>query len=82
MSPETMLSYVRAKPFRPFRIIRTDGITYDVTHPAFVRVGVDYMLFFFKKHPDAPYDRFDIFGPEVIAKVEYVDALPTARGLS
>lgn len=40
MSPNDLWRAIYAKPFRPFRIVMTDGRTYDVTHPEFLAVSV------------------------------------------
>lgn len=33
MSPLDITAYIRNKPFVPFRLVVSDGTTYDVTHP-------------------------------------------------
>jgi len=33
MSPEDLHLFTRRQPFEPFRIVLTDGKTYDVRHP-------------------------------------------------
>jgi hypothetical protein len=40
MSPQGLLELTRARPFRPFRIVLTDGATYDIQHPELLMVGV------------------------------------------
>ena len=46
MSSQQILTYVKAQPFRPFRLIMTSGRTVDVRHPEMVRVGRDYLMLF------------------------------------
>jgi hypothetical protein len=36
--------FVRAAPFRPFRITLTDGRTYDVHHPELIMVGISSVI--------------------------------------
>ena len=46
MTPASILTYVRAEPFRPFRIHMASGRTYDVRHPEMVKVGKTNLLVF------------------------------------
>jgi hypothetical protein len=46
MSLQQILSYVNARPFRPFRIFMNSGRTYDIRHPEMVRVGRDFLILF------------------------------------
>ena len=46
MTPQNVLSYVKAEPFRPFRIHMASGWTFDVRHPEMVRVGRSNLLVF------------------------------------
>jgi hypothetical protein len=46
MTPASILTYVRAEPFRPFRIHMASGRTYDVRHPEMVKVGKINLLVF------------------------------------
>jgi hypothetical protein len=39
MRPEDLNKWLRASPFRPFRLYLTNGHTYDVRHPELVMVG-------------------------------------------
>lgn len=36
--------FVKAEPFRPFRITLTDGRTYDVHHPELIMVGITSVI--------------------------------------
>ena len=38
MTPQTMLGYVKAEPFRPFRIHLASGRTFDIRHPEMIKV--------------------------------------------
>lgn len=46
ITPQTVLGYVKAEPFRPFRIHMASGETFDVRHPEMVRVGRTNLLVF------------------------------------
>lgn len=38
MSPNDILTFTRKKPFEPFRIVVSDGSTFEVRHPEFCMV--------------------------------------------
>lgn len=38
MSPADILRLTRKQPFEPFRLVVTDGTTYDIRHPEFCMV--------------------------------------------
>ncbi|HWE35864.1 MAG TPA: hypothetical protein VG406_04770 [Isosphaeraceae bacterium] len=38
MTPQAVLGYVKAQPFRPFRIHTASGRTFDVCHPEMIKV--------------------------------------------
>jgi hypothetical protein len=38
MSPSDVLRFTRKKPFEPFRIVVSDGSTYEIRHPEFCMV--------------------------------------------
>jgi hypothetical protein len=40
MPTADLLQRVRSRPFEPFRIVTTDGTSYDIRHPDFVMVGL------------------------------------------
>lgn len=53
MTPEVILKYAKAAPFRPFRIRMNSGRTFDIHHPEMVQVGKrDLLVFTFVN--DAP----------------------------
>jgi len=39
MRPEDILHWLRERPFRPFRLTLSNGVTYEVRHPDLVLVG-------------------------------------------
>jgi len=39
MVPEELRAVLRTQPFRPFRLVMTDGQSYDIRHPELMMVG-------------------------------------------
>lgn len=39
MRPDDFRDFLKAEPFRPFRVTLTDGRTYEVFHPELAMVG-------------------------------------------
>jgi len=39
VAPEELREVLRTQPFRPFRLVMTDGKEYDVRHPDLMMVG-------------------------------------------
>ncbi len=46
MTPQTVLGFVKAEPFRSFRIHLASGRTFDVRHPEMIKVLKSYVLVF------------------------------------
>ena len=46
MTPQAVLGYVKAEPFRQFRIHMASGRTFDVRHPEMIKVLKSYALVF------------------------------------
>jgi len=76
MAPESLLGYVRASPFKPFRIVLNSGRNYDVHHPEFIDVGFDDAVYFYKKSPDSPHERWETFSLSLVEHIEHIQ--PTA----
>ena len=53
MRPDTLMSYLKTQPFRPFRMVLNSGKTYDVRHPELVKVGRDFVVVFRATAPEA-----------------------------
>jgi hypothetical protein len=73
MRDQALLSYVRAQPFRPFRIVMNSGKTYDVRHPEEVAVGRDMFIYYYRPQPGEPFDRMDMVGLLLVEHLEYLD---------
>jgi hypothetical protein len=39
MRPDDLLRFIRKQPFEPFRMMLTDGRTYEIKHPDLAMVG-------------------------------------------
>jgi hypothetical protein len=44
MEPTDLLKFTRKQPFEPFRLVVTDGTTYDITHPEFCMVAMTTVI--------------------------------------
>ena len=55
MTPRTVRDYVKAEPFRPFRIHMASGKTYDVRHPEMIKVMKSYVYIFSSTSDDAEF---------------------------
>jgi hypothetical protein len=47
LTPPQVLAYVKAQPFRPFRLHMVSGQTFDIRHPEMVKVGKSFLLVFY-----------------------------------
>jgi hypothetical protein len=73
LRPDVLLTYVRAQPFRPFRITMTSGTTYEVRHPEMIRVGKDFFNYYHATPPEAPADRWETVSLVLIENVRALD---------
>jgi len=46
MTPETVLGYVKAQPFRPFRLHMAKRKNFDIRHPKMLKVGKTSLFVF------------------------------------
>lgn len=53
IAPQNILGYVKAEPFRPFRLHLASGRTFDVRHPEMIEVLRSSILMF-KSTGDTP----------------------------
>jgi hypothetical protein len=73
MNPEELNRLVHRKPFRSFRLCLTDGESYEVHHPAALRIaGLTAVVFTRKTEIPSPflYDRFDLVSLPYIVRAE------------
>lgn len=73
--PQDILNYLRAVPFRPFRIHLASGQTFDIRHPEMVRVGRAVLIIFsfVSDDPDI-FDRWDTVSLMLIENVTHHQA--------
>ncbi len=73
--PQELLSYIKAQPFRPFRIHMASGETFDVRHPEMVRVGRSSLILFtfVSEQPDL-YDRWETIALLLMERISQGDA--------
>ncbi len=75
MTPQEVLNYVQAQPFRPFRIRISSGRTFDIRHSEMVRVGRrDLLIFTFVSDSPAVYDRWENVSLLLIESLSPLDA--------
>ena len=75
MRPDDVLLWLRAAPFKPFRICLNSGRTYEIRHPEMLRVGRSGMhIFSFVGEPSDPYERVEMVSLLLIERIEPVDA--------
>jgi hypothetical protein len=81
MAPADLLSYLRACPFRPFRIIMLDGTAYEIRHPDLVMVGLTSTVIGYPGPSDPSYYlRFDLIDTRHVTRMEYIDQPAPAQG--
>jgi len=74
MRPDDLLTWVRAVPFRPFRICLNSGRTFEIRHPEMVRVGRTIInVFSFAGEPGDPYERMEMVSLLLIERIEPVE---------
>jgi hypothetical protein len=75
MRPENILAFLQRKPFQPFRLTLTDGLTYDVGHPELAMIGRATMAIGLATHgPSQPvYDRLVTISLLHVMQVEPLD---------
>lgn len=71
MSPNDLYSLLRAKPFAPFRVVTSDGITYEVRHPEMVMVTIPSLIIGYP-HETVPdvVGRYDIVSMRHVVRLE------------
>ncbi len=75
MSPEALNVFLKAVPFRPFRITMVNGRTYDIRHPEMVLLTRRDCFLSVHDRPDAEFaDRVIAIGLAVVENVTPLDA--------
>ena len=60
--PRTMMDYVFAEPFAPFRIHTASARTFDIRHPEMIKMGKSSVIVYLKPdgEPSGPYNYQDL----------------------
>lgn len=75
MSSREILAYLRAQPFRPFRIVMNSGRTFDIRHPEMVRVARDCIVLFTYVSEDLEIvDHWETVSLLLVESVQHLDA--------
>ncbi len=79
MTPDDLDDVLHARPFRPFRIVCLDGMTYEVRHPDLVLIGggAAHIGYPDPHHPRRAL-RVDIVGIRIIARIEFIEQAAAA----
>ena len=74
-----LMGYVKAEPFRPFRLHMASGRTFDIRHPEMIKAGKSYaVVFTFVSDKPEMLDHFDSISLLLIENVSHLDA-PVAQ---
>jgi hypothetical protein len=76
--PDDIQARLHERPFRPFRIIASEGQVFNIHHPELVVVGVRDMLILFPR-PDHP-TAYDRVTRVALVHVVSLEDLPTPAG--
>ena len=75
MTTEGMFRYLRAEPFRPFRIHMASGRTFDIRHPEMVKVTKNYLVIFsFVSDETDVFDNWDSVSLLLIESISYLES--------
>jgi hypothetical protein len=76
LTPQTVLGYVKAEPFRPFRLHLASGRIFDVRHPEMIKILKSNVLIF--KTSDGAEDLPDEWESVSLMLTESISRLETA----
>lgn len=81
ISANEIVSYLKAEPFRPFRIHIAGGATFDVRHPEMARVGQTSMILFtFVSDNPEIFDRWDTVSLVLMERVSQLESTAASNG--
>jgi hypothetical protein len=78
MRPEDLLDHLRRQPFQRFRLILTDGRTYEVRHPELAMVGQSTVAVGLARRgdPESVHDRLVTIPLVEVMRVEPAESSP------
>ncbi len=80
MTRSDLLPYVRQKPFRPFRLVLSEGTAYEVRHPDLIMVGRDGVVIGQSKDPEQDFfDTTVLIDLWHVVRLEPLEATSTAK---
>ena len=79
LTSSQVLAYVKAQPFRPFRIHMPSGQVFDIRHPEMLKVGKGFLLVFSfaNAEPDVV-ERWETVSLMLIESISHLDQPVTA----
>jgi len=81
MTRSDLLARVRQKPFRPFRLVVSEGGVYDVRHPDLIMMGRDSVVIGVSKDPQQDfYDSTVEIDLWHVVRLEALEAATPAGG--
>jgi len=75
IAPQELMSYLKAEPFRPFRIHMASGQTFDIRHPEMARVGRNFLIIFtFVSDRPELLDRWETVSLMLMERISHLDS--------
>lgn len=82
MLPDSINEELRRTPFKPFRLVMTDGKTYEIRHPDLIWVGtLDAHVQTSNVGEKDLWERFDIVDMRHVIRLEPLPSPPSAPSL-
>ena len=82
LTPRTMLDFIAAEPFRPFRLHMASGRTFDIGHPEMIRVGRSSVTVYARRDGDSSQsERWQRISLMLLQSVEPLDSRSAAGNL-
>lgn len=82
MPPLDILQALRKRPFEPFRLLISDGTSYDVRHPEVALVGIGSLVIGIPAagQTQLPYERYETIALNHVVKMLPLEATAPAGG--
>ena len=72
---QTLMPYIKAEPFRPFRINMASGKFFDIRHPEMVKLTKTCVVIYFYASDDPEiFDRWDTASLLLIQNISFLPA--------
>ncbi len=74
LTSSEVLKYVKAVPFRPFRLDMASGKTFDIRHPEMIKVGKTVLaVFWFSANDPDVWDEWTSVALMLIESISHLD---------